>query len=753
MNYKDFIDSYIANGIAIIPAVAYNKNPSIEWMQYQKTPPTKEQMELWFRDWTPEKSNLAILCGEPSGNLVVLDFDNEEIYNQFFKSEKLKQEAWIIKTPHGHHVYFRTPTPIASKVIKDFVEIKSDKSVVIAPPSLLRDSNKTLEYKIESKIGEIPLVTDLTNAVIKRCKELGANIKNPFDEKNWLHLDFEGYKGDDPPCIEKLIRTKAKLGERDEKALRIAAYYANFKGDVQTAREKINRWYDNVEQSTSNPFSINNALAKISHVRKNKYVFGCNDPFLREYCKPCPLGQKTLIKEILQSPHIIQKIKTLLDGIIAGEDANKLLIFFLLLSGKLKDWRTKQIILLQGEAGGGKTTLANNIAKFFKTKTVGRFSKRALDYSDLKGYEILYLQELGMLDEEEQGVSTLKFLSSDDKGYTVEITVRDPETKSWTTETKTIPPITVITTTTRVDLDPQFTRRAWRINVDESQLQTERVRELKIKNDLEKQYVILGYLKETTEEKSTKLLKQIVESLQPQKILLPYPETIFKILRTENIRVRGDFDKFYYLAYLYAFLKQKQLPMIDDIIFASPSKIVEIFEIAKEPLISMTSGLEKRFRELFEVLEKIKITTKGADIRKHDRENISKILHKSPVTVDKYFRELAKKSTYISKDYIDRKVHYILEEDLTLIKQELGSYLGVFESPSSLALECIKEVKNWIEATRQKFSTDIPSEKLEILRRVDEFVTEEENKLKTENNNAKLGDLESPNQKSPFYRV
>ena len=65
------------------------------------------------------------------------------------------------------------------------------------------------------------------------------------------------------------------------------------------------------------------------------------------------------------------------------------------------------------EPAGGKTHLMR-IADAFKTKSVGRFTAHALDYSNLQDYEVLRLKELGSMDQEFQGVSTVKFLSADD---------------------------------------------------------------------------------------------------------------------------------------------------------------------------------------------------------------------------------------------------------------------------------------------------------------------------------------------------
>jgi energy-coupling factor transporter ATP-binding protein EcfA2 len=91
----------------------------------------------------------------------------------------------------------------------------------------------------------------------------------------------------------------------------------------------------------------------------------------------------------------LQALKPHLDVVIVGEDDNKQAIYTLLIGSKFADLDKKQIIILKGTEGGGKTTIASTLTGFFKTKTVGRFTEHALEYSDIKGYEVLYIKELG----------------------------------------------------------------------------------------------------------------------------------------------------------------------------------------------------------------------------------------------------------------------------------------------------------------------------------------------------------------------
>jgi len=747
MDVDDWLSIYKSAGCALIPCEIGKKEPALpEWSPYQRKPPTDEELKKWFKEG--RKKNFAVVCGEASNNLIVLDFDYPEIFEKFFDKEKIKQ-TWVVKTPHGYHVYFRNiGKPIEGFDIPKCVEVRSTGRYVIAPPSFFLDHDaKSLEYKFLSRPTQIQEVSNLEEAIIKRATELGMYSERKIDETKWLNLTF-GYTGDEPPCIKQLVKNLAPIGERDERALRIACYYANFCNDTNKAREKLLRWYDNCEQNTTEPFNLKDALGKIDIARKGGYIFGCSDLLLSKYCSPCPLGESKYVEQILKSPDILGYIKTLLDDVIAGEDANKQLIFLLLLSGKVSDPDRKQIVLLQGEAGGGKTTLANNISKLFRTKKIGRFTKHALDYSDLEGYEVLYIQEIGALDKEDQGISTLKFLSSDDKGYTIEATVRDPETGEWVTMQRRIPPITVITTTTRIDVDPQFSRRSWLLNVDETVTQTKKIKNFKIDGVIENTLVSLGFKKERKKQRALRVLKKLVASLRDCKIAILFPESIANLLgESRKIRIRGDYDKFTELAWLTGFLHQsKATPLPSNpgnapVYLAPAQEIASMFKITKDPLIAMTTDLEKRFLDLFNAMDEEGYMLTEAVFTKNERAELAQRLGKTPGTITKYFRELAKRCPYVLKVASGREVHYTITKNLDDLKHEILENTYFLESPISLALKFLEESEKRLESIRALLPSGDASEK--FLQATRESLEKEKIKLEQEKKLENIADSES----------
>ena len=122
------------------------------------------------------------------------------------------------------------------------------------------------------------------------------------------------------------------------------------------------------------------------------------------------------VKRICEMDNQLEGLKPHLDVVVVDEDDNKKAILVLEAGSKFKELDKKQIIILKGMEGGEKTTLASNLTAPFKTKTVGRFTEHALEYADPKGYEVLYIKELGSMDMEKQGVASIKFLSCYDGG-------------------------------------------------------------------------------------------------------------------------------------------------------------------------------------------------------------------------------------------------------------------------------------------------------------------------------------------------
>ena len=86
----------------IIPIKRNSKIPAIKWLKYQKEMLPRKDLQYY------NGLNRAVICGDISDGLVILDFDFEG--KPYFKNilDKIKNfKTHIVQTPNGLHVYFR----------------------------------------------------------------------------------------------------------------------------------------------------------------------------------------------------------------------------------------------------------------------------------------------------------------------------------------------------------------------------------------------------------------------------------------------------------------------------------------------------------------------------------------------------------------------------------------------------------------------------------------------------------------------
>ncbi len=405
----------------------------------------------------------------------------------------------------------------------------------------------------------------------------------------------------------------------------------------------------------------------------------------------------TELERIMNADNQLKALVPHLDNTIVGEDNTKRAVVVLNLSAKCKQSELKQIILFKATEGAGKSTLMRNTIKGYKVKDVGRFSSHALDYTDLASFEILSLKELGIMDDETQGISTLKFLSSDDNGYTVEVTIRDEETGRFTTDQRRIPSITTVSSTTRLQLDPQFERRAWLFGLDESPEQTKRIACWIAKNQHQKDEKILGKRKLTDEEFSSEVYSCFIERFVPKQIIIPFPQAIVNTLSFDVLRVRGDMGKLLTFAKLYAMLNLKRCEKVtDDIYTLTPEVAVEALTLALHPIAGMLAKIDDRVRTLLSALKEIDDAhEKGAEITKAVREKIAAKIGKSERIIRAFFSQLAA-SGYVSDDGKKPKT-YTLLFNVDDIERKMTGILEKTESSNYLIDEMRKEAQIWVK--------------------------------------------------------
>lgn len=151
LSLRDAAESYLAAGMSIIPVIGGGKQPnyhalllpdgrSVRWEQFQHQRPTPIRLAHWMR--LDPDTNLGIVCGAISGNLVVLDVDLPDLANWLLQyGQSILERTWTVRTGSGKlHIYVRSVAPVNSTVVKTArgtkaIDLRGEGEYATAPPS------------------------------------------------------------------------------------------------------------------------------------------------------------------------------------------------------------------------------------------------------------------------------------------------------------------------------------------------------------------------------------------------------------------------------------------------------------------------------------------------------------------------------------------------------------------------------------------------------------------------------------------
>lgn len=127
---------YVTNCFAIVRLLPDTKKPAGQWTRPENQLRTEAEILRAIYDG----DNIAVVCGEPSGNLVILDFDRVTSYQKALVETGLgaiAEKTFVVASARGYHVYLRSPTPVRKSNAKQFdLNILGDRSYAVLPPSV-----------------------------------------------------------------------------------------------------------------------------------------------------------------------------------------------------------------------------------------------------------------------------------------------------------------------------------------------------------------------------------------------------------------------------------------------------------------------------------------------------------------------------------------------------------------------------------------------------------------------------------------
>jgi putative DNA primase/helicase len=197
MENREILNKFIQLGLKIIKLKNNDKRPVQSWKTELNTP---ETLYKW-------KGNFGARMGSDSGNIVVIDLDQKELFDYFKDTPTL-----IVKSPNkGYHIYLRSKKPvnkIPSYLCKP-IDIQGDGSYIVIPPSTI--NGKQYEIFKDEPLLE---VNDAESFVANRLQEIDhkskvncmTSIKEflgepPNDFGKYTQYNCPFHKGDNTPSL------------------------------------------------------------------------------------------------------------------------------------------------------------------------------------------------------------------------------------------------------------------------------------------------------------------------------------------------------------------------------------------------------------------------------------------------------------------------------------------------------------------------------------------------------------------------
>ena len=264
-----------------------------------------------------------------------------------------------------------------------------------------------------------------------------------------------------------------------------------------------------------------------------------------------PEAERTAALELLQSPHLIERIVDDLTACgLVGEHTNKLVAYLAATSRKLD---APLAVLVQSSSAAGKSALMDAILALMPEED-------RVKYSAMTGQSLFYIGNGNLKHKilaiaEEEGASrasyALKLLHSEGE-LIMASTGKDPATGNLVTQEYRVEgPTMIFTTTTAIDVDAELQNRCLVLSVDESRSQTQAIHTLqRARRTLE------GLVRKARRADIQKLHKNAQRLIRPLEVLNPYAERL--TFPDAATRTRRDHEKYLTLIDTIALLHQHQ---------------------------------------------------------------------------------------------------------------------------------------------------------------------------------------------------
>lgn len=244
---------YASRGWSVIP-ISKTKQPLIKWKDATReelTDPTN--IKRW---WTKYPSaNVAIVTGERSGGLVVIDLDiddekgidGQDALDQWCDQNNmfcLESDATVETGRGGKHLYFQSDNKYHNQVgCLEGVDIRGEGGCVVAPPSIHGTTSRPYVWDADQDHITVP-VADSDVTFFLASMEQKSHASGPSDKKNdFTQITNQGGRNN------QLFKYVSKLqgeGETDEAIREYAEIYNQTHLKPPLDPEEVKRTIDSV---------------------------------------------------------------------------------------------------------------------------------------------------------------------------------------------------------------------------------------------------------------------------------------------------------------------------------------------------------------------------------------------------------------------------------------------------------------------------------------------------------------------------
>jgi predicted P-loop ATPase len=193
----------LRSGLSVIPIAADgSKSPPKKWKEFQSRRASEEELKTLFCG----ECGIGVIGGAVSGGLEIIDFDRPGAFDVWQKlvddiAPGLVDRLAIVRTPDGHHAYFRSPLAqgnqklaVASKPFEKrgkkctvIVETRGEGGYVVAPgsPLAVHSSGLPYEHMAGVSLTDLTMLTDEERSILfSTARAMNEHAKEEAKEKH-----------------------------------------------------------------------------------------------------------------------------------------------------------------------------------------------------------------------------------------------------------------------------------------------------------------------------------------------------------------------------------------------------------------------------------------------------------------------------------------------------------------------------------------------------------------------------------------